>query len=960
MADPAKEDVFKIGGRRVVLPKNIDPAERDRILRAASELAVVPLPYGSSADAPPSPPPHAEQKRLEIERQAGPVQRAPGGELMEFRKAPAREEGFVQGLLEPGLTSVEARGIMARTFDPEQLAAKIQRKLPANWKALPYDDPDGGKGVSILEPGQSAGTVLNSRDATTFGDVVETATHFLAPDVIAATLAAFYSGGLALPVRAALQAGAAAVGTGISMAREGFAGETFTWDQIAANAGWSAGFGVGAEFGATAIGRLARPGMTPEQQQALAMGQDIARGQQAEVSRLQQELKTARRAGADPVEINAVQGQLDAAQRPLSEWFSGQAQRMTAGPTLGEARSKLYATAQRQSESTTKVLQASHVRRAELHTQHMQRLEDRAFAESPEGMNRGTLLGITKEIEHQYLQLIPALANVTRVEGAEFANAGRKAYLDTSRLAIKELYDDVGRAGYHVWFDPALDGAEKNSVRAHALELRTGLKIQAEKEIKFLDANGKPFLDEFGNPITETRKYSVQVAKLQGVLRDAVDTILALGENPKIAIVEGGSAYDAVKRLRHALWDAKEAKIDGFETLENRQAGEMWDRITEMMQTPQGPDAATEAFVSKLTNANNAFKHQESVKLKANLAHIASNAETNPGNIVPWLFAPGMQQQLRYLREEVLSPETWNGLRNAKLTEMQQNPEGIETMLKSWDNDRAGLAEWLSHEEQGAWKGYGVGMTKFKQFAENVLEPRAEEARARVERFLTTMSPKEISTMIEAAGDKSSEFGRDMVGGLWAHVRTAAHEKEPTTGRWIVNPQKAYDILSSLDESGYLKAIMLPSEQAEATTYGILLKMLTPAGSASTDTGISMRASSMASQVKSINPVVAFWGRGKETWDAITGYMMKSPLMRAMFVGRGAGPGDLTWLRGATAAAAQFEAEELARPSPAGRIANEAIRSEMLAPGAAGVAAGVSLGADALSGLNPFGVQEAF
>lgn len=754
------------------------------------------------------------------------------------------EEGRVAELDRPGV-----RFDVARSAALQDRIAKLRDKFP-NTEIEVVDDPDGNTVVGLREPGQDEFVLLDSDQVFSLSDVADIAGVTLGPDAVTQIAAAIATRGRSLVKRVATQVFAGGIGRALDVGIEAGRGfESRDLDEIFRDVSIVGLAGGTGEL----LAALPRRGVRG------ALGQGVV-----ETSPEEQAAITTMREGG------------------------------VRGPTLGQI-SPLAERMEMQSAQTSKPLQQFRLGQTGDALRDIKAVRDAVG--NVDDLSDDELVEVVNRMKDDLFRIVTDV-DISPEKAGRAITAGRKEFKRVWRGFVGRRYDRALAEGENATFDlsPA------RSVAKDARKGVTGRGKATEEELT--GADGLPLTDDLNNPIVPTKEHRVQIRKLRGELKEAVDDLLAL--DPDVRAFEGNSAFEQVKELRTRFFDVKNATVDGKETIDNRLAGRIWDALTEVMQNPV---SGNPRFRLLLRSANAANRRFERILEIADIAKIAKT--TDPGSLVDNLAKPGKAFTLRTLKR-VLPDEAYDKLQRGFKAKLLRDPDSIETTLNGFRKDREALSLLLRPGEVQEMERLAVAYKRFQASAVQKAVRSQARAADRVRTIIREGDAEDLANIVDKAGGKNSSLGRALGAGTVQFVLDAA--EKTVKGRSVIDPEAAMNAIRTLDRRGILDATLQPGTKKALLDREKMLSFLPRPG----DPGAAIRAQELVSQASEVITVPVqgagalrsfYRGATGLARNALFGRMFISEPIRRILVGAGQRQLDLTTLRALSAVATATVAE---------------------------------------------------
>lgn len=719
------------------------------------------------------------------------------------------------------------------------LSEKINKiKESAPGLEIKVFEEDGESRIALRKSGAKEFVLLDSEESFTFSDVADIGGMVLTPETALEIAAAIRTRGGSLVKRAVAEFGAGSIGRAIDIGIEEARG--LQDDPLAAIfpdillSGTAAAGGeilfAPARRGVRALGGSGAVSLTPEELAAS---------------------RTAREAGVPGLTPGQVQ--------PL-------AQRL-----------------EQQSAATSKPVQT---RRLEQVSAMLKDLENMRDAIGRVDMSDAQLEGIAIRAEEDIHALVTFKGEISPEKAGRALKKGRR---DFTRIwkgtLLKRRYDDALRAGEEVGFDltPAIERADEmlKGIRAKTMpgeatgkgtkvtvktstettrregELVT-TKVVEEKKIAGA-AGGRegrtitttPADPEKAQVVKELRgttdiakaaaEEDIATAQLQGLnqeFRNLLETISSL--DPKVQAFEGNTAFEQIKALRTQFFDLKNAAFEGGEDINNRLAGQMWDVLKGVMETPVGGDPAFKQLLVKANKANATF---ERILEITDIKRIAT--ETSPDKLVDSLAKPGSGFTLRVLKR-IVPEEKFKVFTDGYKTRLLREPEKILSTLDAFRRDPQALNLLMTREEQAEFRRFGRGMMQMKTSSVAGLMQRQTSVAQRSRKLILTGSADELAGIVTRSGGKNSANGRTLAA---ATVQVMLDESTIIKrGKAVMDPKKFLSVVRRLEQDGTLDAVLQPGEIARIKSREGLASLL----ATQSDAGASIKGAEIASDVGAV------------------------------------------------------------------------------------------------------------
>ena len=765
------------------------------------------------------------------------------------------ESGRLAEFDEPG-----TRFDLARSNLIAEKIAKLQEKFPDS-DIQAFDDPREGQQIAIRAPGSETFTLLDSSEFTSLSDAADIAGLIVNPETLTTVAAAIATRGRSLFTRVGAEVAGGSLGRALDIGIETARGfEQDPLEDIFAD--------IAIAGAAAATGEL--------------LAAPLRRGARAV-------------AGQGAIELSAPEQAAVGTMREAG----------VRGPSLGQVQ-PFAQRMEQQAAATSKRVQEFRLGQMEDALKDIRSI--RKDVGDVSDLTDQELISVSNRIKDDLFSMITA-REVSPERAGRALKLGRKQFVKIWRQFVGRRYDRALAAGEDASFDLA-------PTQTLGRDLRRGVRAKGlPKETELIAPDGTAILDAGGNPLKITKETSVQLRQLNSDLKSVVDDILKI--DPDVKAFEGNTAFEQIKTLRTRLFDLKNATVNGQETIQNRMAGQLWDSLSQVMDTPIGGSDRFRLLIRSAAEGNKRFERILEVE---GITEIARTKEI--GGLVRSLAKPGKAFTLRILKR-VLPAKQFETFRAGFMSDLLSEPEKLTARLDAFRRDPQALRILLSDGEEAQLRVIG---TRFERFNQSALQKALKDQTSlpqKIQSLVNSGGDAELANIIKAGGGKNSKIGKTLRAGL---VRSILDSGEVVQkGRRVLNPARAMAKIQQLRKNGVLDAVMQPDEVRTLQDREFMLSILP----VQADTGALIRAGELASDVAEIVTVPV---QGKAAFfrflsgitgvfrNALVGKVFISDRARRLFVGMGNRQMDFTSLRAISAisaeVAASIERDQLGKKKP--------------------------------------------
>lgn len=738
------------------------------------------------------------------------------------------------------LENFGARFDIARSNLLTEKIAKLEDKFPG-IEIQTVDDPTGGKQILLRLPGETEGVMLDNDELISVFDIADIGGFLVSAETLGIIIGVVKSRGLSLFSRMGILFAGGTLGRATDIGIEEVRGfEQDPVDAIIADALTSGFIAAFAEV-LFAPGRRAIRGVT----------------------------------GRGAIELTP---QELAAERTFRD-VSGR------GFTPGQIQ-PAFQRLENQAVMTSKLAETRRLEDLEFVLKDLRNLSKNTG--NLEGLSDQNLQTAIKRITEDIWGLVNQQATVSAERAGRALEAGRSVFVRIAKEHIGRKYDRAFAAGENARFNltPAQEVAQTG---------RQGIIARGKpQEVPLIGANGKPMVDEVGRPLTISKSETIQLRDLNAELNKAIDTLLKL--DSEIAALPKSSAFAQVKELRTKFFDLKNARIFGSETIDNRIAGQIWNALTRVMDSPIGGSVNFNRLIRAASASNRTF---ERVLEIVDIARVGRAHIDRPGGLIDALIVPGNARNLRILKR-VLPEKEWSTFISGYKTKLWSDPIKINGKLDRFLADPEALNVVLTAAEQIEFRRLGTAFERLNQGPIIKALNTQTDTLQRVRTLITKGDATELAQLIEAAGGKTSEIGISLRAGIPQHI--ADISTVVRKGREVINAEIAIKEIQRLKQTGILDAVMLPDEVAAMTDREFMLSFFKHVE----DPGAGIRAGAITSSAAEIitipirpksgfkSAISGFTGLAR---NALIGRIFMSERGRRLFAGLGDKQFDLTTLR---------------------------------------------------------------
>jgi hypothetical protein len=377
----------------------------------------------------------------------------------------------------------------------------------------------------------------------------------------------------------------------------------------------------------------------------------------------------------------------------------------------------------------------------------------------------------------------------------------------------------------------------------------------------------------------------VQVRKLEGPLREAIDRIKSL--DPSFAPREGfDSPVDVLREVQRNLQDIALPGPEGARQ-EQLLAQGLIAEIKKMLDNPIGGDAE---FVAAWKAARRAAHKRFSTREQLAVVDLLRTEE--PAKFMNALTQPGSFDRLVALTRAGGEP-VLNQARSAFMRGLADDPFNILTTLARYDKDTLRLL--LPRGGRGAVEVAGEGFARLEKSG----LPKAIANQTRVRKFTQDLVSRGDTAGIDAlaetmrvAGGKNSAFGKSLRSAIIDEVWKRSHETAvsgPLRGVRKLTAKKLIATLDDFSERGLLQFLNI-GEKKFLRNAELVQKV---ADLASPDAGTSIQAASAAAGIRTLSA-----GAISTFIENIgVGRLMTNDMGRKLLAGSLRGPMDTAWFK---------------------------------------------------------------
>ncbi|KKM77196.1 hypothetical protein LCGC14_1372500 [marine sediment metagenome] len=757
-----------------------------------------------------------------------------------------------EGGLIADLENAAARFDIARSNLVSEKIAKLEDKFPG-IEIQTVDDPIGGKQILLRLPGETEGVLLDNDELLTFSDIAEVGGFLVSAETLGIILATIRSRGLNLFSRMGIEFVGGTLGRATDIGVEAALGfEQDPVDAIISDALTSGAIAAGAEV-------FFAPGR---------------RGVRALTGRGAIDLT--------PEELAAEQTFRDVSGR---------------GFTPGQIQ-PAFQRLENQAVMTSKLAETRRLEDLQFVLEDLRNLS-KATGDL-KGLSDENLQTAIKRITEDIWGLVNQQTTVSAERAGRALEAGRSIFVRLWKQHIGRKYDRAFAAGENASFD--LTSAQEIADTA-----RQGIVARGKPQtVPLIGANGKSLVDAAGRPLTISKSEVIQLRDLNSELTNAIDTLSKL--DSEIAALPGSSAFAQIKELRTKFFDLKNARVFGVETIDNRIAGQIWDVLTRVMDSPVGGSANFNRLIRAASASNRTF---ERILEIVDIARVGRAHIDRPGGLIDALIVPGNARNLRILKR-VLPEKEWNTFIVGYKTKLWSDPAKINGKLDRFLADPEALNTVLTASEQIEFRQLGTAFERLNQGPIIKALNTQTDRLMRVRTLIKQGDATELAQLIEAAGGKTSEIGISLRAGIPQHIADVATVVRK--GKEVISPEIAIKEIQRLKKAGILDAVLLPDEVAAMQDREFMLSFFRFVE----DPGAGIRAGAVTSSAAEIitipvrpkagfkSAISGFTGLAR---NALIGRIFMSERGRRLFAGLGGKQFDLTTLRALTVISAELVAD---------------------------------------------------
>ena len=359
----------------------------------------------------------------------------------------------------------------------------------------------------------------------------------------------------------------------------------------------------------------------------------------------------------------------------------------------------------------------------------------------------------------------------------------------------------------------------------------------------------------------------------------------------------GAEGNKQLRELRTRFFELKEPKPGERHTNENRLAGQVWNSLTEVMNTPIG-GRADFALLQKSANLSNS--RYESILEVTNIARVTK--ETEPGKLLD-MIQPGNSYSLRTMKR-VMPAADWETFTRSYHTKLIRDPTKIRAEIEKFKSDPESLKTMMTPSEQKNLLELGDGITSIEKSVKEIKHNKLGR-RARAREVIQNGNVDTIETLLEKSGGKDGDFGKSLRSAVIQSIQDSAEVIQK--GYTGIRPEQAIAKIRKLEQNGILQAVMTPTEIEGLKSRQIMysLFMDTP------DTGASLQAAQIISNLTSVFSLAeltkgkwvfsalhkSFSGASSLAKNWLVGSILLSPAAQRAIIGAGGRELDVTTMR---------------------------------------------------------------
>jgi len=418
----------------------------------------------------------------------------------------------------------------------------------------------------------------------------------------------------------------------------------------------------------------------------------------------------------------------------------------------------------------------------------------------------------------------------TLSEGGEALNNGIGRYHKRSSQRVTAAYVRARNIE-----EPAFQISELQQLAREVQESVPFEKTPIETPGSILGLDGKPLATviEKGGQGRAGEALRGDVSAIIRQIRDAHP-----GLPPTVA--SNGLPVPATEQLRawrSALWDAKTPAVGENFTNQHRQAGRLYDKITDILKDPSGSPAFRKEWGIANGMAAERFRTLDQL-----LVMKGAKSET-PAQLARRLANPNQVDNLRVLRESIPS-EQFAKFQDAVKFDLLENADSLTKRLNSFD--KATLDTLLSPVEQGLFRKMGTKIDALNSLKVREIIQRQTKVGAAVRDMFTrndTASISLLSEMVEKNGGQRGPLGRQLRSAIIEDFKERVLIKEG--GVTSVSPAAIEAAITEFRNKGVTKFLTMSDMKTLANLDEFL-----PFIRSSTDSGTSLQAASAAAGLR--------------------------------------------------------------------------------------------------------------